>query len=244
MAFAHLFAFRDHRALPPLESAPAIGQDVRDRWVDRLAAAEPLDEVDGLALLGDFGIPTTPTRRADDAEEAIAAAEEVGYPVAVKTRGAIHKADARGVHLNLGDDASVRRAYADLAGRLGPGVVVAAMGERGLELALGIYRDAQFGPLVLVAAGGTFVETIRDRALALPPLDRVRAARLIDRLSVRKSLRKDAVDLDAVLDAIVRVSVLALELGDFVDAIDVNPLLCGPRGCVAVDALVVPRSNR
>jgi hypothetical protein len=144
----------------------------------------------------------------------------------------------------LGDDASVRRAYADLAGRLGPGVVVAAMGELGLELALGIHRDAQFGPLVLVAAGGTLVETIRDRALALPPLDRVRAARLIDRLSVRSALREDAVDLDAVLDAIVRVSVLALELGDFVDAIDLNPLLCGPRGCVAVDALVVPRSNR
>jgi acetate---CoA ligase (ADP-forming) len=140
----------------------------------------------------------------------------------------------------------VRRAFAHLNQRLGPSVVVAAMVPSGLELALGIYYDVQFGPLVLVAAGGTLVETIHDRALALPPLDRVRGGRLLDRLSVtlfaggRGSV---PVDVDTVVDALVRVSVLAAELGDAIDELDVNPLICGPQGCTAVDALVIPRSS-
>jgi len=98
-----------------------------------------------------------------------------------------------------------------------------------------------------VAAGGVLVEVLHDRALAVPPLDRPRARALLDRLRARPLLDgvrgAAAVDLDAVCDAIVGLSVLAVELGEDLDAVDVNPIVCTPKGVLAVDALVVPRSS-
>jgi acetate---CoA ligase (ADP-forming) len=95
-----------------------------------------------------------------------------------------------------------------------------------------------------VAAGGKLIEVLRDRRMGAPPLDPARARRLLDRLSVRPLLDgvrdRPPADLGAVAEAIVRLSVLATDLGDLIEELDVNPLICGPDGCVAVDALVVP----
>ncbi len=119
------------------------------------------------------------------------------------------------------------------------------MAPDGIELALGIVRDPQFGPLVLVAAGGVLVEVLHDRRLAFPPLDASRARALIDRLRVRPML--DGVrgappaDIEALARAVARLSLLAADLGDQLDALDVNPVIVTSQGCVAVDALVVPR---
>ncbi|MCP3996046.1 MAG: CoA-binding protein, partial [bacterium] len=130
--------------------------------------------------------------------------------------------------------------------RLGPRVLVQEMAPEGVELALGTVLDAQFGPLVMVAAGGVWVEILEDRAFALPPLDRVRAEKLLAELAVGKLLRgvrgAEPADVGSVVDAMVRLSVLALDLGDRLAALDVNPLIAGPGGCMAVDALVVPHS--
>jgi hypothetical protein len=108
---------------------------------------------------------------------------------------------------------------------------------------LGVVRDDQFGPLVLVAAGGVLVEILRDSRMALPPVDLAGARRLLDRLAVRPLLDgvrgAPPVDLDAVARAVVALSCLAEALGDRIAALDVNPLIAGPSGCLAVDALVV-----
>jgi hypothetical protein len=121
------------------------------------------------------------------------------------------------------------------------------MAPGGVEVALGIVRDPQFGPLVLVAAGGVLVEVLKDRRLALPPLDEVRARRLIDRLGVRPLLDgvrgQAAADVGALTRAMVSLSWLAHDLGGYLEALDANPVICGPAGCVAVDALVIPRSG-
>jgi len=150
-----------------------------------------------------------------------------------------------GVRLNIRSADELRRAYEDLFARLGPAVTVATMTPPGVEMHLGIVRDATFGPLVLVAAGGVLVEVLHDRALGLPPLDEAAALRLIDRLKIRPVL--DGVrgaapsDVAALAHAVSRMGVLADELGDLIDAIDVNPVIVSPTGCVAVDALVVSR---
>ncbi len=137
-------------------------------------------------------------------------------------------------------------AYADLARRLGPRVTVARMAPPGVELHLGIVRDPQFGPLVMVAAGGVLVEVLADRRLGLPPLDEPRARRLVERLRVRALLEgvrgRPPADVDALVRALVRLSALAADLGDLLEALDANPVICGPEGCVAVDALAIPRA--
>ena len=105
-------------------------------------------------------------------------------------------------------------------------------------------RDPTFGPLVLVAAGGILVELLHDRALAFPPLDEAGARRLVDRLKIRPLLDgvrgAEPSDVDALVRAISRLSVLAADLGDLLSALDVNPVIVSPTGCVAVDALVIP----
>ena len=126
--------------------------------------------------------------------------------------------------------------------RLGPAVTVQEMVEPGIEMALGVAHDPQFGPLVMVAAGGVLIETLGDRRLALPPLDEARASKLIDRLDIRPLL--DGVrgappaDVISLARALSRLSLLARDLGDLIGALDVNPVIVGSRGCVAVDALV------
>jgi acyl-CoA synthetase (NDP forming) len=245
-ALRHLLADRAWRERPAAEPPAAVEPAVRDRWRDRLASGEPIAELEGLAFLADYGIPTVAGRAAVSVDGAVAAAEAAGYPVVLKTAapGVTHKSDVGGVRLDLGDADSVRAAYADVAGRLGPEVVVAPMAPDGVEVALGVIRDATFGPLVLIAAGGVLVELLHDRALALPPLDVEGARRLIDGLQMRPVLDgvrgAPTADVDALAAALSRLSVLAADLGDLLAALDVNPMIVHPSGCVAVDALVEP----
>jgi acetate---CoA ligase (ADP-forming) len=249
-ALRHLLARRDFLAHPPLAASVAEpagqaspGAEVRARWRERLADPLPLGEVEALAMLADWGVPVVAAEEAASLDAAVAAAGRVGWPVALKTAapGVHHKSAVGGVRLGLAGPQQLAAAYADLAGRLGPRVVVARMAAGGVELALGMVRDPQFGPLVMVAAGGVLVEVLRDRRFALPPVDARTARAALDRLAVRPLL--DGAGASAVLDAVggvvVALSGLAVDLGDRLAAVDVNPLLAGPDGCVAVDALVV-----
>jgi acetate---CoA ligase (ADP-forming) len=244
-AFRYLFALRDARRRSPVRAPETVPAEIRDRWRARLAREDEWSEREALALISDYGIPAVAAEEVGSAEEAVAAAERIGWPVALKTAEAAHKSEVDGVRLDLTEAGAVRGAYADVAGRLGPLITISAMAPRGVELALGVVRDAQFGPLVMVAAGGVLIEVLRDRRMALPPVDEDRAGSLLDRLSIRPLLdgvRGSApADVGAVARTLVRLSVIALDLGEQLDALDVNPLIAGPNGCVAADALVIPR---
>ena len=245
-AFKHLFDYRDRRARPPVNRGdPPAG--VGDAWRRRLTTGEPVDEVEALALLADYGVEVVDARAAGSRDEAIAAAASLGGPVALKTAvaGVAHKSDVGGVRLDLRGADEVGRAYDDIAARLGPRVVVSSMVPPGVELALGIVVDPQFGALVMAGAGGTLVEILSDRRFALVPVDEARAGAMLDGLRVRPLLDgargRPAVDRGAAAHAVAALSRLALDLGDVLEAVDVNPVIVGPRGCVAVDALVVAR---
>jgi len=246
-AFKHLFAYRDFRAREQVSDVSPVSDDVRRQWVERLASGEPFDELEGLAMLADYGVPVVESIQADTLDDAIAAAERLGFPVAVKTAapGVQHKSDVGGVRLGVDDSPSLEDAYADLERRLGPQVTVARMAPAGVEIAFGIVRDPQFGPLLMVGAGGVLVEVLKDRRLAMPPLDEVRARSMVDRLKVRQLLDgvrdQPGSNVDALTKAVVAFSWLAHDLGDHLQALDANPIICGPGGCVAVDALLIPR---
>jgi len=243
-AFRYLLERRDASTLPPLSPPDPVPQETVRRWREFLVAGERLEEALALQLLADYGVPVARTAAATDLEGAVAAAGRLGYPVALKTTVASHKTELGGVTLGIGDEDALVAAYREMSSRLGPAVTVQEMVEPGVEMALGVVHDPQFGPLVMVAAGGVLIETLDDRRLALPPLDEVRASRLIDRLAARPLL--DGVrgappaDVTALARALARLSSLAVDLGDLIGAIDVNPIVVGPHGCAAVDALVEP----
>jgi acyl-CoA synthetase (NDP forming) len=209
-------------------------------------------EPDGALLFGllsDYGIRVARACPADTVDGALAAAARIGYPVVLKTGepGIAHKSDAGGVVLGVRDPARLTAAYADVAGRLGPRVLVCETAGPGTELALGITRDPDLGPLVVIGAGGLLVEFLADRAVALPPVDPARALRMLGRLRVAGLLAgvrgQQPADTGAVADAVAAVSAIACELGRHLEALDINPLICGPAGAVAVDALAVRRSG-
>jgi acetate---CoA ligase (ADP-forming) len=225
----------------------SIDQARKARWVGRLA--DDRAGADALGLVADYGLPVVAERRVSSVEEAIAAAGQIGYPVVLKTAtpDVRHKVDVDGVRLGLTSPAEVRAAYAALESRLGAEMAVQRHVDAGVELALGIVRDPLVGPLIVVAAGGTLVELLSERAVALPPVDQVAAADLLGRLTVGRMLAghrgRPAVNRGAVHDAVVAMSQLAIELGDQIEAVDVNPLIVSADGAVAVDALVVRRDS-
>jgi acyl-CoA synthetase (NDP forming) len=232
--------------LPVSTEAPKIDGERAQRWAARLA--EPgWDAPTAFALLADYGVRVTRSRTAHGATEAHAAAESVGYPVALKTPGAAHKSDVGGVILNIGDREALWVAYEEMAARLGPDVTVDAMAPAGVEISLGVVRDDNFGPLVVVAAGGTLVELLADRAVACAPVSRHTALALLRSLHTAPLLAgwrgAPPVDMDALAEAVVGFSQLAIELGDHLDAVEANPVIASATGVVAVDALVIPRAG-
>jgi hypothetical protein len=218
----------------------------RERGTALLAAGVTTGP-DLLALLREYGIATAAAHDAHDEPSALAAADAIGYPVVLKTAAPAisHKSDVGGVVLGLRDPAALAAAYRDLAARLGPRVLVGQSVPPGTELALGVARDPDLGPLVVVGAGGVLVELLADRAVALPPVDEATARELLAGLRVGRLLAgvrgAPPADLGAVVRAITGLSDLACELGDGLAALDVNPLICGPHGATAADVLALPR---
>jgi len=218
--------------------------DRRRRWRAWLADWNPALAFE---LLADYGIPIARPVVAHDENRAVAVADAVGYPVVLKTTAAQHKTDVDGVALDLVDAAAVRSAYADLAHRLGPSVTVQPMVSDGVEVSVGVVRDAAFGPLVVVAAGGTLVELMADRVVACPPVSWGGAVRMLGALRIRQLLDgwrgAAAADVGVLADIIVGFSLMATELGDSLEAVEANPVVVSASGAIAVDALVIQRGG-
>ena len=241
-----MMAWRDHRPARAM-AAPAPPDDATvSRWRARLAAGGVLDEAEGLALARAFGVPAVAATIVESAGETVRAARAIAGPCALKTAmpGVLHKTDAGGVVLGLADADAARRAWQAMSARLGPRCLIAPMAPAGVEMAFGLVRDPQFGPLVTVGAGGVLIELLDDAALAVPPFDAAFARKLIDRLRIRPLLDgargRPAADIAALAEALARFSTLAATLGGSIDELDLNPVVAGPDGAVAVDALVAP----
>jgi acyl-CoA synthetase (NDP forming) len=236
---------RDFRQRPPMTPS-AAPKGLRERWTTRLAAGT-LEEAEGLQLFRDYGLPVLPHRVVENAKAALAAGRELAFPLVLKTAmpGILHKSDVGGVKLGITDAAALAGSYEDLARRLGPRALVTPMADlgKGIELAFGAKIDPTFGPVVMVGAGGVLIEYLRDQAVALAPFDAAEAHRLIDSLALRPLLDgkrgRPAADLPRLAEALAAFSVMVADLGSHLREIDINPILAGPEGPMALDALVV-----
>jgi acetate---CoA ligase (ADP-forming) len=241
----------DHRDFAAQQRAdlPVIAETALARMRARLADRRRFDENDALTLLGDAGLPANAGSIVEGEAPAIAAAEAIGYPVVLKTakRGLDHKSDRQGIHLSLADKTAVSSAYRDLAKRIDTRVLVAPMIEaRGVEMLLGMVHDAQFGPVVLVGAGGVHVEALADVVYAVPPFGPAEAARLVDRLRIAPFLKsrrhRRPLAVDEFCRVAARFSALVAALGESLSEIDLNPVIVHADGCAIVDALIVPQA--
>jgi acyl-CoA synthetase (NDP forming) len=244
-----LFDYRDFTAVKStaLDLAPAWAID---KWQDRLTGGTTLDEVFSLQMLQDFGLPASQCEVAGNEMEVVAAARKLKYPLALKTAmpGMLHKSEHKGVYLGIESEPELLEKYNDLLRRIGSRVLLAPMAEPGVEMILGVKRDEQFGPVVLLGFGGILAELTRDVAFALPPFDAAYARRRIDRLKLRPLLDglrgNAAADVDAFCRMASEFSVMVDALRDALQEIDVNPVIVSNKSCVAVDALIVGRIGK
>lgn len=240
-------------ALPEL--APAQVQAVRAA-LDAAGAERTLPEGPSRRVLEACGVPVVNNRLVNDAEAAVQAAGELGYPVALKveTPDLPHKTDAGVLRLNLKDAAAVREAYATImanaikattAERIN-GVLVQPMIPPGVEIMVGARVDPLFGPMVVVGMGGILVELLKDTVVSLAPVSPAAAHDLLRRLRGYRLLQgfrgSAPADVDALADAISRISQLIHSERERIAEIDVNPIICSASHAIAVDALVVRAS--
>jgi acyl-CoA synthetase (NDP forming) len=211
-----------------------------------------LMEAEAKALLAAAGLPIGAERRAASAEDAVKAAESLGFPVVLKVDSPdiAHKTEVGGVQLNLADAGAVRAAYARImegAATHAPkarvaGVLVQRMEAKGVELILGARRDPQFGTMLLVGLGGVQAELWKDVALDVAPVSPEGAMAMLKSLKswpLLDGFRGAAkVEVAKVAEAIARFSAFAAAAGERLEEAEINPLLCRPDGCVAVDGLM------
>ena len=250
-AFKHLFDYRNFRQRLSNDTDPGVLDAEQVSAVrQKLAAAESaaLGEVDSLALLAQFSLPVVKHELVSGQAELKAAAAAFGYPLVLKTAaaGINHKSDSHGVFVNIHSESDLLQRYDDLCQRLGPAALVSQMVDADVEIALGTVNDVQFGPIIMVAAGGILVELLDDRALAMCPVSPRQADEMLGSLKVNRLLQgvrgKPAVNRSALIDAIVTLSQLAFALSDSIAEIDINPLLVDAQQAIAVDALILRKT--
>ena len=232
------------RATPPAraERPPALP----DATALSTFRGGPLAEAEARRLLGAYGVTVAREARAPTPAAAAEAAAKLGYPVVLKavSRAIVHKSDVGAVRLGLSSREAVDLAAREMASRLGPldGFTVQEMLASEAEVIVGARRDPQFGAVVLVGLGGIAVEILKDVALAPAPVSAARARALVDSLAAAPLLHgargRPPLDVDAIVDAVVRISWLAADLGPRLVDLEVNPLIVrrAGEGAVAVDA--------
>jgi acetyltransferase len=267
---AHIFnlMWRYSYNLRGIYETPILPEDCGEKACDRILAQNIihtarkagrtiLTEFESKEILAAYGIPTVETHIAKSEAEAVAIANQIGYPVVLKlySETITHKTDVGGVRLNLMDAKDVKRAYhaiEEAVSKFAPpppspspflGVTVQPMLKLdGYEIILGSSLDPQFGPVLLFGAGGQLVEVFKDRSLALPPLNTTLARRMMQQTQIYKALKgvrgRKPVDLARLEQLMVQFSQLVVEQR-WIKEIDINPLLVSPERFIALDARVV-----
>ena len=252
MGYREFLDARRRRAKP---TRPQDCNECASREVIAQAQGKTLTERAAKQVLAAYGLPVTAERLARTAAEAVQYAREIGMPVALKIESPDipHKTEAGAIRLGLRTDADVQRAFGEVtdaaqryrSGAGIEGVLVQQMAPPGVELILGLTTNPAFGLVLAAGLGGVLVEALHDVAYRIPPLDRNEAHAMLRELRAHALLEgvrgQQRRDIDAIADCIVRLSWLAVDLGDAVAEVDVNPIISFERGACVVDALLVKR---
>jgi acetyltransferase len=245
-------AAKETRQLSDAQKAAIVSLEARAKGADQPLS---LNEHESKHLLRLWGVPVGEEALVQSAQEAVEAAEKIGYPVVLKAVAAtlLHKSDVGAVQLNLTDAAAVTSAFSRIeenlrahafAGKL-EGMLVAKQAKGGVEIVLGIHRDPEVGPVVMAGAGGVLLELTKDVAFAAAPISREKALDLLAQTNVGTLLKGyrggPTHDVEAAVEAIMALGRVAEDMSSFIHSVDVNPfvIMAEGRGAVALDALVI-----
>lgn len=211
-----------------------------------------LTEIEAKQALREAGIPCTDTRLAKSAAEAVALSHEMGFPVVLKISSVdiTHKSDAGGVRVNLNDAAEVEAAYAAIMNSAKErfpqahieGVAVQPMAKSGIEIIMGMIKDANFGPVLMFGLGGVLVEVLKDVAFRIVPLDKTDAAQMLAEIQGKKLLEgyrgQDPTDTAFLREMLLKLSDFVNQRPE-IEEIDMNPVFAYKDGAVVVDARII-----
>ncbi len=260
-AFAYLATYNQNQELLMQVAGPRAKRSEPDRQGAELIIESVLSEnrtvltiTESKALLRAFDIPFTRSIECHSANEALVAAESLGFPIAMKIHSPdiSHKSDVGGVRLNIGNAQLIRHTYHQLVEEVGhkypdadlSGVTVEPMyiSSNGRELLIGVTRDPVFGPVITFGAGGKHVEVLRDSAVALPPLNTFLIEKIINQTKIASLLQDfrdmPAIKMSSLIRVLRRVSEMVCELPQIL-ALDINPLIADENGVMALDARIV-----
>jgi acetyltransferase len=258
------YLWRYNYNLRALYETPRLPQDSYGETPNRALVRQIIDrarsegrtiltEAESKQVIAAYNIPTTPIEVAETPDEAVAAAEKIGYPVVLKihSRTITHKTDVGGVLLNIQDADGVRRGFETIRENVSTkasaehfhGVSIQPMVKfEGYEIIVGSSIDSQFGPVILFGQGGTLVEVNKDKALGLPPLTTTLARRMMEQTKIYEALHgirgRAAIDLIGLEKIMVRFSQIVVEQ-PWIKEMDLNPMLASPERLLALDARVV-----
>ncbi|NCF16659.1 MAG: hypothetical protein GWP63_00330 [Haliea sp.] len=242
-----LLAYRDFQAHTHDPPPAPVADEVVERWRRYLGDAQWVPEIKAAELLRDFGISVIEGIAIDGAGQLLDLAADITYPVVLKTAspGIAHKSDVGGVAVDLRNPQQLGDAYTRMAQQLGPQALVAPMVTgAGMEMILGIFRDAQFGPMVVMGMGGIYAEAVQDVIVLRPPFSAGQARTSLDGLHLRALLDggrgQPQLALERFCEMAARLSVMAVTLADHLVEVDINPVRLMEDDCVGLDALVVP----
>ncbi|MFD9380507.1 acetate--CoA ligase family protein [Streptomyces sp. NPDC059999] len=239
----------------PFDEAPRTPSPSYRKAQALMRPGQQLSEHAAKQLLRAYGIRVPREQLVTSAAAAVRAAGLVGYPVVMKASGPQlgHKTELGLVKIGLTSASQIRDAYRELTDIARyenvplDGILVCQMVERGVEMVVGVTRDDLFGPTVTVGLGGVLVEVLRDAAVRVPPFGEDQARAMLTELRGQPLLEgvrgAPPADVDALVEVVLRVQRMALELGDVLSELDINPLMVLPRGqgAVALDALAICR---
>jgi Acyl-CoA synthetase (NDP forming) len=231
----------------------AIKPDIEAQKI--ITNPDALSEYEAKKVLDGYGIPVTREALATSADIAVESARQIGYPVALKIQSAqiTHKTEAGGIKLNVVNDAEVRAGFKEVisnAKKYMPeakiqGVLVQEMLKDGVEVIIGTTKDPVFGHVIMFGLGGIFVEALKDVSFRIAPLSRIDAEEMVSEIkgySVLQGIRgKPPVDIDTLVDVILRVSRLVTDHKDIIKELDINPLVLNACGAKVADALIIKK---
>jgi acetate---CoA ligase (ADP-forming) subunit beta len=223
----------------------------------RIQRRTVLTEIEAKQVVREAGIAVTETRLAASQKEAVSICKEIGYPVALKIASPdiTHKSDVGGVKTGLKDAKEVKKAYDDIMASVAnkkpeariQGITVQPMARPGVEVIIGMFKDPQFGPVIMFGLGGIFVEALKDVSFRLIPIEKRDAAEMIEEIKAKALLNgyrgQEPAGKEALEDVLLKVSAM-VEKTPYIRELDLNPVFAYTDSAIAVDARIVLEDQR